>query len=207
MQPATYILRAWFILSSEMKNVRYKNRKSKIFLAESVLQVELNYLIQDDSEMILIIYIYNHLDHFKSVKWSTTDTRVREGLLFSSSFLLACHPSYFHSSLFPWNSVSSSRARDPSAFFFHSLPCRGFPSPSKQPPPTDKTRVVNSTRRKPTHLSLSTIHPPREPRDLLEILTATARSFSATLDNTESHWFLIFLSKFKFSQSFFICNF
>lgn len=51
-----------------MKNVRYKNRKSKIFLAESVLQVELNYLIQDDSEMILIIYIYNHLDHFKSVK-------------------------------------------------------------------------------------------------------------------------------------------
>lgn len=31
----------------------------------------------------------------------TKDTRVREGLLFSSSFLLACHPSYFHSSLFP----------------------------------------------------------------------------------------------------------
>lgn len=47
-----------------------------------------------------------------------------------------------------------------------------FPSPSKQPPP-DKTRVVNSTRRKPTHLSLSTTHPPRELGDLLEILTAT----------------------------------
>lgn len=54
------------------------------------------------------------------------------------------------------------------------LPRHSFPSPPKQPSPTDKTRVVNSTRRKPTHLSLSTTCPPRELVDLLEILTAIA---------------------------------
>lgn len=52
------------------------------------------------------------------------------------------------------------------------LPRHSFPSSPKQPSPTDKTRVVNSTRRKPTHLSLSTTRPPRKLRGLLEILTA-----------------------------------
>lgn len=123
---------------------------------------------------------------------------------FLSPFYLALS-FYFHSSLFlsPRNSDSPSHARDSSAtFFFRPLPRHGFPSPSKQPPPTDKTRVVNSTRRKPTHLSLSTTHPLREPRDL-EILMTIVRSFSATLDYW-NHWFLIFFSKFKLSWSFFV---
>lgn len=42
--------------------------------------------------------------------------------------------------------------------------------------PTDKTRVVNSTRRKPTHLSLSTACLP-ETRGLLEIPTAFLACF------------------------------
>lgn len=95
---------------------------------------------------------------------------------FSSPYFASWSHFYFHSSLFPSsrNSGSPSRARAIHPIFLPPLIAthHRFPSPSKQPPP-DKTRVVNSTRRKPTHLSLSTTHPPRELGDLLEILTAT----------------------------------
>jgi len=55
----------------------------------------------------------------------------------------------------------------------------GFPFPPKQSLlsfPTDKTRVVNSTRRKPMHLSLSTSRLSPEPRRLFEILMASVNS-------------------------------
>lgn len=51
----------------------------------------------------------------------------------------------------------------------HSFP--SLPKQPKQPSPTNKIRVVNSTRRKLTHLSLSTTCLPWKLMDLLEIFT------------------------------------
>lgn len=112
------------------------------------------------------IDVYNLATAFSWSELDTENTSGTRGALFLPSSLFAPprHPPCFHSSLFclldPRNSGFPSRAWPIPALPSLVTSRIAFRPPSKQPPPADKTQVVNSTRRKPTHLSLSTTRPP-----------------------------------------------
>lgn len=84
--------------------------------------------------------------------------------------------------------------------------CAAFRPLLKQPPPADKTRVVNSTRRKPTHLSLSTTSPPLsrgKPGVFLKFLRPPLTSLHSTaLGDAESQLFPIGKSSQGFLEIF-----
>jgi len=135
------------------------------------------------------------------------DKRCEGRFIFPFFFLLICHPSYFHFSLFPspQNSGSPSRARDPrlsSSSHCHATAfCPRRSSPHRQIKLESLTRHAGNRH---IYLYLRPIRF-RNPGIFLKFLRSSLVPFSSTILNLVD--FLFFFRKFRLSWLFFVCSF